>query len=357
MKRRSRSRRGSGSQAVALVLVSLILLPACSHGIPHYGFPKPAVGHPPKSYVCYRASEPIAVDGRLDEAAWADAPRTDAFVDIEGDVRPGSALRHAGRDAVGRRRTSTSPPRWRSRTSGRRSRSATRSSSTTTTSRSSSTPTATPTSTTSSRSTRSAPSGTCCSIKPYRDGGTGDRRLGHPGARDRRRTSTARSTIRRDTDDGWTRRDRDPLGGARASARTDPCPPEPGDTWRVNFSRVAVADSRSRTARYVKVDRPRDRRAAARGQLGLVAAGADRHALPGDVGLRPVLDRGRRSGGRDRGPRRDREHDRAGRSAPGLLRRARRSHGDTACYTDDLSRLGASRRRLPTALSWPPAIT
>jgi Carbohydrate family 9 binding domain-like len=43
---------------------------------------------PPKGYICYRASGPIKVDGRLDEAAWQQVPWTDAFVDIEGDVKP-----------------------------------------------------------------------------------------------------------------------------------------------------------------------------------------------------------------------------------------------------------------------------
>ncbi len=43
---------------------------------------------PPRGYVCYRASRPIQVDGRLDDKDWESAPWTDAFVDIEGDVRP-----------------------------------------------------------------------------------------------------------------------------------------------------------------------------------------------------------------------------------------------------------------------------
>ncbi len=42
----------------------------------------------PKGYVCYRASKPIQVDGRLDDEAWKVAPWTDTFVDIEGDVKP-----------------------------------------------------------------------------------------------------------------------------------------------------------------------------------------------------------------------------------------------------------------------------
>ncbi|APW58874.1 sugar-binding protein [Paludisphaera borealis] len=42
----------------------------------------------PKGYVCYRADRPIAVDGKLDDPAWDAAPWTDAFVDIEGDRKP-----------------------------------------------------------------------------------------------------------------------------------------------------------------------------------------------------------------------------------------------------------------------------
>lgn len=42
----------------------------------------------PKHYVCRRAPGPIAIDGRLDDAAWSGAEWTDAFVDIEGDHKP-----------------------------------------------------------------------------------------------------------------------------------------------------------------------------------------------------------------------------------------------------------------------------
>ena len=42
----------------------------------------------PKHYSCPRTSGPIVIDGRLDEPAWAAAPWTDEFVDIEGDQRP-----------------------------------------------------------------------------------------------------------------------------------------------------------------------------------------------------------------------------------------------------------------------------
>ena len=46
----------------------------------------------PRQYVCYRAPA-LKIDGALDEPAWAAAPWTAAFVDIEGDRRPPPRLR------------------------------------------------------------------------------------------------------------------------------------------------------------------------------------------------------------------------------------------------------------------------
>ena len=42
----------------------------------------------PKGYVCYRATTPITIDGKLTDPAWEAAPWTDSFVDIEGDKQP-----------------------------------------------------------------------------------------------------------------------------------------------------------------------------------------------------------------------------------------------------------------------------
>ena len=42
----------------------------------------------PRKYVCYRAASPPTIDGKLQEPVWAAAPWSEAFVDIEGDVRP-----------------------------------------------------------------------------------------------------------------------------------------------------------------------------------------------------------------------------------------------------------------------------
>lgn len=48
---------------------------------------------PPRGYVCYRAAKPLAIDGKLDEAAWAAVPWSDDFLDIEGDKKPKPAQR------------------------------------------------------------------------------------------------------------------------------------------------------------------------------------------------------------------------------------------------------------------------
>jgi cellulose/xylan binding protein with CBM9 domain len=46
----------------------------------------------PRGYVCYRATNPVQIDGRLDDAPWRDAAWTDLFVDIEGDAKPRPTL-------------------------------------------------------------------------------------------------------------------------------------------------------------------------------------------------------------------------------------------------------------------------
>jgi hypothetical protein len=40
------------------------------------------------AYDCPRATGPVVIDGRIDDAAWKTAPWTGYFVDIEGDRRP-----------------------------------------------------------------------------------------------------------------------------------------------------------------------------------------------------------------------------------------------------------------------------
>jgi len=66
-----------------------IALQACADGDAHeMSFPVPRIPYSPRQYVAYRTDEPLGIDGRLEEASWARADWTDAFVDIEGETRP-----------------------------------------------------------------------------------------------------------------------------------------------------------------------------------------------------------------------------------------------------------------------------
>ena len=42
----------------------------------------------PKHYTCQFTEQPVTIDGRLDDPAWVQAAWTDDFVDIEGDTKP-----------------------------------------------------------------------------------------------------------------------------------------------------------------------------------------------------------------------------------------------------------------------------
>jgi len=47
----------------------------------------------PQGYVCYRATTPLQIDGKLDEADWNRAPWTRDFQDIEGSAKPAPRFR------------------------------------------------------------------------------------------------------------------------------------------------------------------------------------------------------------------------------------------------------------------------
>jgi transglutaminase-like putative cysteine protease/predicted esterase len=73
---------------IALALCLLCFFPAllrASNSADWVGRMQPIT---PRSYRCQRATSPIVIDGKLDEAAWASAPWTEDFVDIQGSSRP-----------------------------------------------------------------------------------------------------------------------------------------------------------------------------------------------------------------------------------------------------------------------------
>ena len=88
MERRSRSSHRTWSVAGALVSFILLLSATCLHAVPPYEFPRPRVSVPPRHYICYRTDVSLDIDGRIDEPAWRAAPWTDEFVDIEGENLP-----------------------------------------------------------------------------------------------------------------------------------------------------------------------------------------------------------------------------------------------------------------------------
>jgi len=48
----------------------------------------PEIDWKPEHYICYRTDTPIVVDGHMKEDSWQAVPWTAAFVDIEGDIKP-----------------------------------------------------------------------------------------------------------------------------------------------------------------------------------------------------------------------------------------------------------------------------
>ena len=50
--------------------------------------PVPQIPFDPRRYLCYRTDTPLKIDGKISEQSWAEAPWTEAFVDIEGALKP-----------------------------------------------------------------------------------------------------------------------------------------------------------------------------------------------------------------------------------------------------------------------------
>jgi cellulose/xylan binding protein with CBM9 domain len=66
-----------------LIMVFLVL----SAGILQ-SFPQPQIPFDPEKYVCYTTAEEINIDGKLQEDSWQLAEWTKLFVDIEGELKP-----------------------------------------------------------------------------------------------------------------------------------------------------------------------------------------------------------------------------------------------------------------------------
>jgi len=226
---------------MGLTLVSAVLLVGGQVQIAHYV--------PPRGYVCYRAEQDVAIDGLLDEPAWRAVPWTEDFVDIEGDVKPAPRLRTRAKMLwddtylyVGAE--IEEPHVWATLTEH------------------------------DSVIFRDPdfeifidPDGDNHEyyeieinafgtewdlrlVKPYRDGGPALNEWEIPGLRV---ATHVDGTINdpSDTDRGWTAEIAFPWE-ALAEFAGCPCPPGPGDQWRIDFSRVEW-DVTIEDGRYVKV--------------------------------------------------------------------------------------------------------
>lgn len=52
------------------------------------GVPEPYIDFAPSDYICHKTSKELILDGNLQKEFWEDAPWSEEFVDIEGDIRP-----------------------------------------------------------------------------------------------------------------------------------------------------------------------------------------------------------------------------------------------------------------------------
>jgi Carbohydrate family 9 binding domain-like len=73
-------------QIVIATRGALLVLLICGSHVA-LAFPKPAIGWSPSHYMCYRADQPLTVDGNLDESIWEQAAWSDDFVDIQGHLK------------------------------------------------------------------------------------------------------------------------------------------------------------------------------------------------------------------------------------------------------------------------------
>jgi hypothetical protein len=94
MKKDWKSRISRGACCGGVVICALAAFVIWSWGKPAsqelqpQAFPEPKIPFVPPSYICYRAPQPLTVDGKLDEPAWKKAAWTELFVDIEGSLKP-----------------------------------------------------------------------------------------------------------------------------------------------------------------------------------------------------------------------------------------------------------------------------
>jgi hypothetical protein len=89
-------RQGTVAVAPRSLALATAVLAAALGAAPALPFEHPATAWHPRWYCCPATATPPVIDGRLDDAVWRLAPWTEDFVDIEGEARP-VAPRHRTR--------------------------------------------------------------------------------------------------------------------------------------------------------------------------------------------------------------------------------------------------------------------
>jgi Carbohydrate family 9 binding domain-like len=87
--------RSHTALAVVLAILAVLLFAVRPSGQVEPALPTSTIVElpAPRGYVCYRAKSPPTIDGRLDDAVWQDAPWSEPFRDIEGERKPDPPLR------------------------------------------------------------------------------------------------------------------------------------------------------------------------------------------------------------------------------------------------------------------------
>lgn len=73
-------------------MIRILLITALITSFARAEFPRPGIPFNPRNYLCQRASGEITVDGRLDDPVWSRARWTAVFQDIEGSLQPAPYL-------------------------------------------------------------------------------------------------------------------------------------------------------------------------------------------------------------------------------------------------------------------------
>lgn len=74
---------------ISALLLLVICLAACNKSEPiNYDKVKPTIEFAPQTYTCLKVEKPINIDGNIYDKEWSQAPWTNYYNDIEGDLKP-----------------------------------------------------------------------------------------------------------------------------------------------------------------------------------------------------------------------------------------------------------------------------